>query len=351
MAGRRTRWNWLQPLAGAAVLVALLWQLGTGPFLDGVRAVDGRALAGAGIITLFVTACCAWRWRLVARGLGLELSFRAALGAYYSSQFLNSVLPGGILGDVHRGIVQGRSDGSLGRGLRTVAWERAAGQGVQLVLAVVVFALLPSPVHQFTGVLAGILLIALAAVLALARLRAAAGPQWWVRSLQTASSDIRNGLLTRGTGPGVVLASAAAVAGNAALFLVAARAAGTAGTTRQLLPLALFVLLAMSVPANIAGWGPREGAAAWAFSAAGLGAAQGLSAAVAYGILSLAACLPGAAVLAAAWFHNTRQRAGTPAWRAGTPAWREGPGPAGPPPAGPPPAGTPPTGKGGAPHA
>ena len=177
------------------------------------------------------------------------------------------------------------------------------------------------------------------ALLALARLRSAAGPQWWVRSLQTASSDIRKGLLTRGTGPGVVLASAAAVAGNAALFLVAARAAGTLGTTRQLLPLALFVLLAMSVPANLAGWGPREGAAAWVFSAAGLGAAQGLSAAVAYGILSLAACLPGAAVLAAAWFHNTRQRAGTP-------AWREGPGPAGAPPAG-----APPTGKGGAPHA
>ena len=36
----------------------------------------------------------------------------------------------------------------------------------------------------------------------------------------------------------------------------------------------MFVLLAMSVPASIAGWGPWEGAAAWAFSAAGLGDAR-----------------------------------------------------------------------------
>ena len=38
-----------------------------------------------------------------------------------------------------------------------------------------------------------------------------------------------------------------------------------------LLPLTMIVLLAMGVPTNIAGWGPREGVAAWAFGAASPG--------------------------------------------------------------------------------
>jgi hypothetical protein len=48
---------------------------------------------------------------------------------------------------------------------------------------------------------------------------------------------------------------------------------------------------------NIGGWGPREGAAAWAFGAAGLTADLGVSTAVVYGVLVIAASLPGAAVL------------------------------------------------------
>jgi hypothetical protein len=50
---------------------------------------------------------------------------------------------------------------------------------------------------------------------------------------------------------------------------------------------------------SIAGWGPREGAAAWAFGSAGLGAAQGAGVAVAYGLMVLVATLPGAVLLVA----------------------------------------------------
>ena len=75
------------------------------------------------------------------------------------------------------------------------------------------------------------------------------------------------------------------------------RSASTPPTT-TLVPIALVVLVAAAVPLNVAGWGPREGAAAWAFAAAGLGAAAGASVAVAYGVLALLATLPGAVLLA-----------------------------------------------------
>ena len=52
---------------------------------------------------------------------------------------------------------------------------------------------------------------------------------------------------------------------------------------------------------NVGGWGPREGGAAWAFGAAGLGAALGVATAVVYGVMVLVASLPGALVLVAGW--------------------------------------------------
>ena len=126
----------LRPAAAAGALAVVVWQLGFGPFLDGVRAVDGAALAAGAAIGRLTTACCAWRWTIVARGLGLRLSFPAAVAAYYRSVFLNLTLPGGVAGDVHRGVSHGRNVRDVGLALRAVAWERTAGQVVQAVLTV-----------------------------------------------------------------------------------------------------------------------------------------------------------------------------------------------------------------------
>jgi hypothetical protein len=102
--------------------------------------------------------------------------------------------------------------------------------------------------------------------------------------------------------------SAVVVAGHVVMFLIAARTAGVSTGPARMVPLAVLVLLAMSVPTNIGGWGPREGMAAWTFAAAGLGADQGLTTAVVYGVMALVATLPGAGVLAARWFHRDRGR-------------------------------------------
>ena len=65
-------------------------------------------------------------------------------------------------------------------------------------------------------------------------------------------------------------------------------------------------VLAGAIPVNIGGWGPREGAAAWAFAAAGLGAATGIAASTAFGVLALIAVIPGAAVVAASALRHRR---------------------------------------------
>jgi hypothetical protein len=97
-----------------------------------------------------------------------------------------------------------------------------------------------------------------------------------------------------------VIASVVVVLGHTATFLLAAATTGSSATVAQLVPIAVLVLAAMGLPTSIGGWGPREGVAAWAFAAAGLGAGIGLTTAVSYGVLALAATLPGAVVMGAA---------------------------------------------------
>jgi uncharacterized membrane protein YbhN (UPF0104 family) len=287
-------------LAGAVVLVAVVRQTGSGPFVAGVRALDATTLAWGTALALVITVAGAWRWHLVARGLGVGIGVPAAVASCYRAQFLNTVLPGGILGDVHRGVLHGRAVGATGPALRAVAWERTAGQVVQLVLAVVVLLVLPSPLQQVVPVVAVPALVLLLAVALVARRPRDPRPSRTGRLLAAVHDDVRCGLLVRRAWPGVVVASCVATACHVATFVVAARAVGVTLPLAELLPLAVLVLVAAGLPLNLAGWGPREGMAAWCFAAAGAGAAQGVATAVAYGALVLVANLPGLLVLLAA---------------------------------------------------
>lgn len=308
-------------LIGAVVLGVVLWWTGPGPVGAGVSALDGPTLALGAAIAVPVTLAGAWRWHLVAQGLGAGVGLRAAVASCYRAQFLNVTLPGGVLGDLHRGVRHGRIAGDTGLGLRGVAWERVAGQVVQAVILVALLLLLPSPVGAAStaaleplavgaavGVLGVLLLRRTVPGAASARLR---------RMMGLLRQDVRRGVLARAVWPGVVLASALAVAGHVATYVVAARAVGVTASTATLLPLVLLVLVAAGLPTNVAGWGPREGMAAWAFAAAGLGADQGVATAVAYGALVLVASLPGAVVLLVGAARGGGPRPATPLEAAG----------------------------------
>lgn len=288
LSWRATCW-----IVGLAVLGVVLWRTGSDPFVAGVRALDVPTLALGAVLAVPITCACAWRWHLVARGLGVPVGPAAAVASCYRAQFLNTILPGGVLGDVHRGVHHGRTAGSTGLGLRAVVWERTAGQVVQAAVAVGLLLLLPSPFRDSSPWLLGALVTG-AAVVGLGLLLLGTGPSW----LHALREDLWHGVLARASWPGVVLASILALAGHLATYLLAARAVGVTASTTTLLPLALLVLVAAGVPTNVAGWGPREGAAAWTFGAAGLGAEQGVAAAVAYGAIVAVASLPGAVVLA-----------------------------------------------------
>ncbi len=253
----------------------MLWAwLGAEPFLDGLRHTDAAALLVALVVTAGTTWCCARRWSLLAGAIEVPVPLGTAYRACYRAQFLNATLPGGVVGDVHRGIRHGRDSGAMGRGLRSVVWDRASGQVVQVGLVVLALPFLPGQLRGWALALA--VVVAGVTVVFWAELRTVLAAGIWLQ---------------------VVVLSALAAGGHVLVFVVAARTAGVTAPLHELVPLALGVLLASAIPLSIAGWGPREGAAAWVFGAAGLGASVGLEVAVVYGVMSLVATLPGAVTM------------------------------------------------------
>ena len=287
----------LRLAAGVTVLWFLVRLVGAAPFEDGLRAVTWPAVVAAVTLTALTTVCSAWRWRVVARALGIDIGLPRAIGAYYRSLFLNSVLPGGVIGDVHRAVTHGRRAGDVARGMRAVAWERLWGQVIQALVTVVVLLTLPSPVRPaLPYVLAGVAGVA-GCVALVVRGAARRGRSRVARAARTASDDLRCQLVAPGVWPQLMLASVLVVAGHTATFVVAARVAGSTAPLGELIALLMVVQTAVVIPLSIGGWGPREGVAAWAFAAAGLGAATGVTIATLYAVVMLAAVAPGVGLL------------------------------------------------------
>ncbi|MET1061798.1 MAG: lysylphosphatidylglycerol synthase domain-containing protein [Aeromicrobium sp.] len=232
--------------AGLMILLVLVRQLGAGPFLDGLLAVRPWAVLAALLITAATTYCCAKRWTLVASRYDAPLSLGTAYAAYYRSQLINVALPGGVVGDLHRGVRHG---------WRAVLLERGIGQVVQVALVGAL--LLPGPWR------------------------------WW------AVAAVALALPVLGA---IAVLSALSTAGHLLVFVIAAQPTHLPLAT--LLPIGALVLLGAALPFNIAGWGPREGVAAYAFTAFGSTTATGLTVAVTFGVLASLATLPGLLVLA-----------------------------------------------------
>lgn len=276
--------------AALAVVAATIVAVGAGPFLRGIASVSAPAVLAALGLVAVATAAAAWRWRIVAAGLGLPLPWRVAFGAYYRSQFLNTVLPGGVLGDVHRAYAHGRTHARIGSATRAVAAERIAGQVVQTVVTAAI--LIPLGFASALAPAAGA-----AAVVVVAALVVVATAPGVRRALASEVALLRPVLAKPSAVLALVAASVVVVTAHVSTFVVAGLAVGVPAEPRQLAPLALLVLSAAAIPVNVGGWGPREAASAGAFAVAGLGGAAGVAVSVAFGVLAMVAVAPGALVL------------------------------------------------------
>ncbi|WP_297344874.1 lysylphosphatidylglycerol synthase transmembrane domain-containing protein [Amnibacterium sp.] len=303
--------RWPARLAVAAVLGVLLLRFGAGPFVAGLQRLTGFAVLVALGLTAVATVASAWRWSLVSRAMGSPLPLRTAISSYYRSQLLNSVLPGGVTGDVERGL---RSTGVPGRrlhGLRVVAWDRGSAQIVQLAVLAAVLLGSPGPLRLVGAVVAVVLGAVIAGSLVVGRSAPRRSGGRAARAVASFRQDLQRLAGRPGTVLAVVGASVIVVLLHASVFVLAAVVTGGSFDPVRLLPLALAVQAAMAIPVGLGGLGPREGMAAVVFAGAGLGAAQGVTAAIAYGALALIAVLPGVIPLALTHRHRRAREGAT----------------------------------------
>jgi glycosyltransferase 2 family protein len=239
----------------------------------------------------------AWRWRLTSSCLGVPLSRGAAFHEYALSLLINVLAPWGMLGDALRVARRARRERAWQGALHSVLVERSIGQGV-----VVLWACAAAVLWLGAGALAFV-----AALLGTA-LCLAWSVRAWARQPLTAAGGVRAALHRLCVSFERALASKRVLTlhvllSSAILLLVVAQmycALGALGLSlppRAAVQIFPFMLLSMTVPASLAGFGPREAATASLYRAAHLNETDGLAFALAFGALMLAAVVPWALCL------------------------------------------------------
>lgn len=294
-------------VAVPVLVLILVWQLADGAeVIDRLRRLEWGWLA-AGLVALAAqTVLSALRWRLVAGALGIALSTDRAIGEYFVAQLINQTLPGGVVGDAARA-VRNRQAAGLSKAAQAVVIERLAGQiallavlGTGLLLSLAGAGSLAWPGGTGDGVATALLIaVPVSLFIGLAAMT--------IRRLRGFLRMTAHALWAPGMRGRQIALGVAIVACNLAAFAFCARATGTALGLEAVAVLVPLILCAMLIPATIAGWGFREGAAAALFPLAGASAAAGMAASVAFGAAMVISSLPGAVIIFA-----PRQPIGTP---------------------------------------
>jgi uncharacterized membrane protein YbhN (UPF0104 family) len=245
-----------------------------------LKDLDPAWLVAAVAIGLLQTAIGALRWRRITGLCGGALPQGQALRFNMIAAFFNQVLPSTIGGDAARIILAARAGNGWRKATYSVLLDRFIGL---LVLASVVtaglywsFGLISNPIGRLVLLAAGLGgLAAAAAFLVLGSLPFLA--RWRLtRRLAELAKLARNILLSRTAAPMVLLLSLMIHLTTAAVAWSAARSVAAQLSYLDALLLVLPVMLIVTIPISIAGWGVRESALVLAFSYAGLPESDGL---------------------------------------------------------------------------
>ncbi|MGY6704029.1 lysylphosphatidylglycerol synthase transmembrane domain-containing protein [Roseinatronobacter sp.] len=271
----------LRLLASLVALAGVIWLVDPASLRPYLRGLDAGWMALAIALLGAQVAVSALRWQVTARALGVRLPTLWALCEYHLSVLGNTVLPGGVLGDVGR-VARMRAYGGWRLSVGSVVIERLAGQ-VALACAAIAgvgwWAM-----AEYGVAVTGVIAAAGAAVLALG-----------VAGSRLLPVGVRDALAAAWLSPQVVAPQLAYTGVILCCNLGGVWAAAQAVGVQLDLGAALFVipltLLAMLLPVSVNGWGLREGVALALWPVVGVGGAQAVAASISFGLAALGAAL------------------------------------------------------------
>lgn len=280
--------HWISFVASAGCLAVLMWWTDATEVIARLRGANVTWFLLSLLALTAATCSMARRWQMTAEAFGIRLSYPFALREYYLAQLINTVLPGGVAGDVTRA-VRARRYIDLTRAAQSVVAERLLGQIAILGLMFAGFAaaiFLPGgPEWGGLGWVVVMILICCAAVAKFVARRDHATGRFVVVLLQ---------LLRR---PFTILHGTITTLCLIFGFYASARAIGVVIPVEAWATMIPLILCAMLIPLSIAGWGWREGAAAALFPIIEAPASAGIATGITYGIAVFVAVLPAAVVL------------------------------------------------------
>jgi len=253
-----------------ALLGAILWVIDGAGLWHRLASVDFSWFALALALGILANIVSAWRWLLIARGLGQEARPAALFIAYGRGVTLNTVLPGATLGgDAYRAVALQRLGNPLLKSAASVALDRLSGLWALFVLswcAWLVWAFVGDSSPQvvllhLVGMAAAIAMPWFAGMaLGLMKLPAEAWAARLLRLLSETAHFARMTLI-----PSLVVQLATIAALWAALQSVAAEFSAL-----YLMAVAAPVFFIAALPVSIGGFGTREAALAGYWLLAGL---------------------------------------------------------------------------------
>jgi len=300
--------KWLALALKFLVSGFLIWFLVRGiDFGDAVRRlteIDPLMLAGALAIIVVQICIGGMRWRSVLAATGAELGIAHSIRLFYIGSFFNQALPSSVGGDPVRMYKAYKLGLELRSAINGVLLERVVTV-VALVLLVDVThpwflprvdeataaLMMPAVALVTAGCVAG-----LAFLMFLDRLPASLGRWRVVRGLGHLGVDARKVFLSPGHLVRVLFWGLVTHVNMAFVVLILALGLGLDVTLLDCLTLVPLVLLIMTLPISIGGWGVRETAMVTLFGLVGVPSEGALVLSVVFGLAGIAVSLPGGAV-------------------------------------------------------
>ncbi|MBT3238511.1 MAG: flippase-like domain-containing protein [Rhodospirillaceae bacterium] len=271
---------------------------------DKLLTADIGFLALAGIAIVVQVVICVYRWLSVMRAIDADMTFSKTLQIYMIGFFFNQALPSSVGGDGVRMYKAYKNGLSLSGAVNGVMLERVA-----TVLALVIVVVVATPFFidrvgddAASWIVPAVSILGLGGVAGLVLLmgldRLPSRFDRWrvVRGMAVLAADARRVFFAPADTMRVMGWSLTGhVNVSLAVFLLA-RSLDLDVSWLDCLVLMPPVLLIMTLPISIAGWGVREGAMVTAFGLIGVSAAGALVLSVMFGLWALVMGLPGGVV-------------------------------------------------------
>jgi uncharacterized protein (TIRG00374 family) len=300
--------RWLPWLLKGGISVGLIaWVLSKVDLVAAwgqAKSIDPVMAVLAVVLMMVQLVLGAVRWGLVLRALSATLHWLQTLSVYYIGVFFSIVLPGAVGGDAVRMWFARRNGLTLATAVNSVALERAV-----TVFALVLLVCLTQPILMLrlpslpgVWVFPMLLAICVLGILTLATLdRLPQSLHRWrvVRGLAVLATDTRKLFFHPGYSLSTLLV---ALFGHVNLSLVVYLLAVGLNLDVDVLDCLVLVppvILIMTLPISVAGWGVRETAMVTAFSFVGIPDASTLVLSILFGIISMLTALPGGVVFLA----------------------------------------------------